>query len=118
MKDVQTTKAPSSEPHFISNIDDISVPPTPPPPPTPSQQSFDQLVTDKITQFLSHLGGHYPKDLYKLLMAKMEKPMIAEVLRHTGGNQLQAAKILGINRGTLARKVQLHNIPIKTDPRT
>lgn len=111
MKDVQTIQAPSSEPHIIGDTGhDTHTPPA------SSKQSFDQLVADKIAQFLGHLGGHYPKGLYKLLIAKMEKPMIAEVLRHTGGNQLQAAKILGINRGTLARKVKLHDIPVKTEP--
>ncbi|MDH5662298.1 MAG: hypothetical protein OEY92_04810 [Elusimicrobiota bacterium] len=44
--------------------------------------------------------------LYKFLLKVIEKPLIENVLRKTEGNQLRAAKILGINRNTLHTKIE------------
>ena len=43
----------------------------------------------------------------------MERSLVTRVLRHTGGNQLQAAKILGITRGSLRTKVRTLGITIE-----
>ncbi|CAN5907135.1 sigma-54 dependent transcriptional regulator [soil metagenome] len=50
--------------------------------------------------------------LYDEALAKMEREVIGRVLRHTGGNQVQAAKILGITRGTLRTKIRTLGIPL------
>jgi len=44
-------------------------------------------------------------DLHRLLLARIEKPLLETVLAHTGGNQLRAAALLGINRNTLRKKL-------------
>lgn len=49
-------------------------------------------------------------ELYKFLLNIIEKPLIENVLHKTGGNQLKAAKILGINRNTLHAKIKRLNI--------
>jgi two-component system nitrogen regulation response regulator GlnG len=46
-----------------------------------------------------------PRDLHRLLLSRIEKPLIETVLEHTGGNQLRAAALLGINRNTLRKKL-------------
>jgi len=51
-------------------------------------------------------------ELYKFLLHIIEKPVIESVLRKTEGNQLKAAKILGINRNTLHTKIKKLNIYI------
>ena len=43
----------------------------------------------------------------------MERSLVTRVLRHTGGNQLQAAKILGITRGSLRTKIRTLGISIE-----
>lgn len=48
--------------------------------------------------------------LYKFLLGIMEKSLIESVLRQTEGNQLKAAKVLGINRNTLHSKIKSLNI--------
>ena len=40
----------------------------------------------------------------------VEKPLLRAVLRETGGNQVRAAQILGINRNTLRKKLTEHGI--------
>jgi len=46
------------------------------------------------------------QELYAETLERMERLLLTRVLRHTGGNQLQAAKILGITRGSLRTKIR------------
>jgi Fis family transcriptional regulator len=48
--------------------------------------------------------------LYDLVLREVEEPLLKAVLDYTEGNQVRAADILGINRGTLRKKLRLHGI--------
>ena len=50
--------------------------------------------------------------LYKSILEAIEKPLIEDVLERTEGNQLKAAKILGINRNTIRTKIKRLSIDI------
>ena len=52
-------------------------------------------------------------EIYKFLLAVIEKPLIEKVLYKTEGNQFKSAKILGINRNTLHAKIQKLNINVE-----
>ncbi len=56
--------------------------------------------------FDSLLLGQNSGELYKVTVEDMEKSLISSVLERTEGNQLKAAKILGINRNTLRAKIK------------
>ncbi len=56
--------------------------------------------------FLAEKNG----ELYKATLSDIEKNLLESVLERTSGNQLKAAKILGINRNTLRTKIQKLNI--------
>lgn len=56
--------------------------------------------------FNAHTHSLPPDGLYDRMLQLLEKPLIEETLRATNGNQLRAAKILGINRNTLRKKIQ------------
>jgi Fis family transcriptional regulator len=45
-------------------------------------------------------------------MKKVEKPLLGQILRRTGGNQVHASKILGINRNTLRKKMKLYGFNV------
>ena len=51
-----------------------------------------------------------PENVYELLMAEVELPLIQTTMEYTGGNQSRAAKILGINRGTFRKKLAHYGI--------
>jgi two-component system nitrogen regulation response regulator GlnG len=53
------------------------------------------------------------QDLYAELLEQVERHLLTRVLNHTGGNQLQAAKILGITRGSLRTKIRALGITIE-----
>lgn len=61
---------------------------------------------------LERLQAH-STDLYAESIALLERQLLTEVLRHTGGNQVQAAKILGITRNSLRHKIRSLEIVIE-----
>ena len=44
-------------------------------------------------------------DIYRSVLERVERPLLAGVLGHTDGNQIRAAALLGINRNTLRKKI-------------
>jgi len=67
--------------------------------------------TDEALQTYFHsLNGHRPGALYDLVIGEVEKPLFRAVLNYTDGNQSRAAEILGINRGTLRKKLRDHRL--------
>ena len=52
-------------------------------------------------------------DLHKLILEQVEKPLIELSLRQNRGNQVKTAKLLGINRNTLKKKIDSYRIDIK-----
>ena len=72
------------------------------------RHSLEAIVELKISRFLDQIGSFYPDDLHDLIMRKVEKPLLSQILRRTGGNQVHASRILGINRNTLRKKMKLY----------
>ena len=54
--------------------------------------------------------GTRAADLYRLVLAEVERPLLAEVLAHVDGNQSRAAQILGLSRTTLRKKLREHGL--------
>ncbi|MFZ9086086.1 MAG: helix-turn-helix domain-containing protein [Steroidobacteraceae bacterium] len=59
-----------------------------------------------LSAYFGALGGHRPGRLYEMVMREVEVPLFRSVLDYAGGNQSQAATILGINRATLRKKLR------------
>ncbi len=80
----------------------VGSPPTPPP--VAGAFDWDAFVADRV---LAGTGA-----LYAEALERMEREVLVRVLRHTGGNQLQAAKLLGITRGSLRTKTRTLGIGV------
>jgi len=65
---------------------------------------------DALDQYFDALNGDRPGDLYDLVIGEVERPLFKVVMDFTQGNQSQAAGILGINRGTLRKKLKTYSI--------
>ncbi len=72
--------------------------------------AIEEVVRSKLKGFLRSLGDYPVENLYDDIIARVERPLLALVLEHTGGNQLRASEILGINRNTLRKKLAQHGI--------
>jgi len=59
-----------------------------------------------LSDYFSSLNGHRPARLYDLVIREVEEPLFRAVLDYAEGNQSEAAVILGINRGTLRKKLR------------
>jgi Fis family transcriptional regulator len=59
-----------------------------------------------LSDYFANLDGHRPAHLYDLVMREVEEPLFRAVLDHCAGNQSRAATMLGINRGTLRKKLR------------
>ena len=65
---------------------------------------------EALDDYFSTLNGDRPGDLYDLVLGEVEEPLFRAVMDYTHGNQSQAAGILGINRGTLRKKLKTYSI--------
>ena len=68
------------------------------------------FVREALDNYFVHLNGHAPTDLYEMVLAEVEKPLLSCVMRHMGGNQTRAAQVLGISRSTLRKKLARYQI--------
>jgi len=68
------------------------------------------LTDEALRNYLKSLNGHRPAELYQLVMGEVEKPLFKTVMEYTAGNQSEAADILGINRGTLRKKLKNYKL--------
>ena len=59
-----------------------------------------------LEDYFASLNGHKPAHLYDLVLREVEEPLFRAVLDYADGNQSHAAVILGINRGTLRKKLR------------
>jgi two-component system nitrogen regulation response regulator GlnG len=72
--------------------------------------SIDEVIQRKLDECIRGLGSHEEANLYELLIGLVEKPLFRAVLKETGGNQVRASALLGINRNTLRKKLKEHGI--------
>jgi Fis family transcriptional regulator len=69
-----------------------------------------QCVKGALEKYFHDLNGERPGDLYDLVIGEVERPLLEMVLNHAGENQSDAARMLGINRNTLRKKLKDHGL--------
>jgi Fis family transcriptional regulator len=75
-----------------------------------NNKSLHKHTEDALEQYFESLNGDRPADLYDLVIGEVERPLFKAVMDYTQGNQSQAAGILGINRGTLRKKLRSYSL--------
>jgi Fis family transcriptional regulator len=76
-------------------------------------QEISQLshaVKHSIRRYLFELEGTQPNNMYELVLKQIEQPLFEAILEHTKGNQSRASEMLGLNRGTLRKKLRSYNL--------
>lgn len=67
-------------------------------------------VRESLEDYFRQLDGYDGAGLYKMVLTEVEVPLLEVVMRECGGNQTKAAEVLGINRGTLRKKLQHYGL--------
>ena len=67
-------------------------------------------IKSMLEDYFNDLDGHPPADLYQMVLQEIEQPLLESVLHYTRGNQSKAAIVLGLNRGTLRKKLKQYDI--------
>lgn len=62
-------------------------------------------ISEAIETLVDYLVKNNMQDIHELIMGEVEKLVLLRVLELTNGNKRQAARLLGMNRNTLQRKV-------------
>ncbi len=83
----------------------------------PGAEEFERLVTAALPSLVREAAGLESGRLYRSVMARVELPLLRQALELAGGNQLKAARLLGINRNTLRKRLrQLGLLPAARGP--
>ncbi len=70
------------------------------------ENNLQELVYSLVTRFLAENKIKKIDDLYDMILSEVEPPLLQAVMEKKRGNQLQAAKLLGLSRGTIRKKLQ------------
>lgn len=68
---------------------------------------FDRMVVEALPSLVSEVAAQEKGLVYRAVLARVEGPLLRHALKLSGGNQLKAARLLGINRNTLRKRLRL-----------
>ena len=72
--------------------------------------SLRQSVSLAVRAYLDELDGQMGNDVYQMVLAEVEAPLLEEIMRYTRNNQTRASQMLGLNRGTLRKKLKQYGL--------
>ncbi|WP_269617607.1 DNA-binding transcriptional regulator Fis [Zhongshania sp. BJYM1] len=67
-------------------------------------------VAIALNNYLSTIDGQDVCDVYNMVLSEVEAPLLEEVMRYTRNNQTRASQMLGLNRGTLRKKLKQYDL--------
>ncbi len=69
-----------------------------------------ESVAIAMKSYFEQLDNEQPSDIYELVLAEVEAPLMEAVMNYTQGNQTTASLVLGLNRGTLRKKLKTYGL--------
>ena len=72
--------------------------------------TLKESVHRALTNYFHEIDGEEVTNLYDMVLAEVEAPMLAVVMRKVRSNQSKAAHMLGLNRGTLRKKLKRYGM--------
>ena len=76
----------------------------------PNTASLKEAVRGSLEKYFQTLDGNDPSNLYNMVLQQIEQPLMDIVMEHVDGNQSRAAECLGLNRGTLRKKLKMYDL--------
>ncbi len=78
--------------------------------PADRQRPLYESVLNSVNNFLNNPANAGTTDLYEIVLSEVERPLLDRVMQHVHGNQTRAARMMGINRGTLRKKLKKYSL--------
>jgi Fis family transcriptional regulator len=72
--------------------------------------SLSEAVDRAVKNYLQAMDGQNISDLHELVISEIEAPLLAAVLKRSSHNQSRASTMLGLNRGTLRKKLRKYGL--------
>lgn len=76
----------------------------------PRKTPLASCIENSLKDYFQDLEGHQSGGLYEMFITEVEAPMLSFIMKELGGNQSKAAKMLGINRTTLRKKLDKYGL--------
>ena len=74
------------------------------------REPLGSAVRTSLDLYFKNLNGHKTGNIYQMVMAEVEKPLLESVMGNVKNNQSKAAQILGISRSTLRKKLKQYDL--------
>lgn len=101
----------SAEPMVLDNtFDQQNVPSVASLNASAQEQSLRDCVERTMENYFRHLDGQSVTDVYDMVLQEIEAPLLEIVMKNTRQNQTKAAELLGLNRGTLRKKLKRYSL--------
>lgn len=94
-----------SNPQFSTTVVESSAGGVPGPN-TPLRESVQRAVSN----YFSQIDGQSVTDVYDMVLQEVEAPLLEVVMEYTHRNQTRASELLGLNRGTLRKKLKRYGL--------
>ena len=73
-------------------------------------QTLRDSVEKAMNNYFAHLDGHDVTNVYDMVLSEVEAPLLETVMTYVKGNQTKASVMLGLNRGTLRKKLKQYGL--------
>ena len=73
-------------------------------------QSLRDYVEQAVTNYFQNLEGQEVTEVYDMVLSEVEAPLLEVVMKYCRHNQTKAAHVLGLNRGTLRKKLKQYGL--------
>jgi Fis family transcriptional regulator len=77
------------------------------------RHTIDVWVQTNLYDFVRKMVQANASGIRKIVLDRVEAPLIEMVLKEVGGNQIKASQLLGINRNTLRKKIKEYGIVVR-----
>lgn len=78
--------------------------------PLQPSQTLRDSVEKALQNYFDHLDGQPVVDIYDMVLSEVEVPLLETVMKYTRDNQTKASEVLGLNRGTLRKKLKQYGM--------
>lgn len=73
-------------------------------------QTLRDSVEIAMRNYFTNLDGQEVTNVHQMVLTEVEAPMLEAVMRYCRDNQTKASQVLGLNRGTLRKKLKQYGL--------